>query len=122
MKVKNLDIASLSAALNNEKPTVVKFMNPSCHLCTGLAPVFEIIAKEFFYEFEFANFNVKQFPKVAKVFKIEGVPDLFVVKKNYVKQVPYPSEEFVDSVSGYSKKYIVDYLNQIMLELNNIQD
>lgn len=122
MKISNFDIALLSNALNKDKPTVVKFMNPTCHLCTGLAPIYVDIANEFSSEFEFAKINVRQFPKVAKVFKIEGVPDLFVVKKNYVKQIPYPPDELIDDVSGYSKQYIVDYLYKILAELNDLEE
>lgn len=120
--IKHLDLLSFKQAMNDEKPTVVKFFNPKCHLCVGLAPIFESLCNHYADTYNFAKLNVAKHPKIAKVFKIEGVPELFVVKKDFVYQIPYPDEEETDPKSGYPKIYIIQYLEKMKEVLNSMED
>jgi thioredoxin 1 len=117
----SLDLASFKRIMDNETPTVVKFMNPTCHLCKGLAPIFKDISQQYADVFDFALLNVKQYPKIAKVFELDGVPDLIIVRKNYVKKIPYPQDNEIDPKSGYPKDYIIKHLESIIQEINQME-
>jgi thioredoxin 1 len=117
-EIKHLDLQSFKDAMNDDKPTVVKFFNPTCHLCNGLSPIFNELSNQYCDVFNFAKLNVVKHPRVAKVFKIEGVPELFVIKKDFVNQIPYPDDDNSDPRSGYTKDYIEFHLDKIAEILN----
>lgn len=118
----DLDLSAFRDIMDSKIPTVVKFMNPTCHLCKGLSPIYKEISQEFGNYYDFATLNVRKNPKIAKVFEIDGVPDLVVVMKNYVKKIPYPSDDEIDIKSGYPKQYIVKHLKSIMKEIKQMEE
>jgi thiol-disulfide isomerase/thioredoxin len=99
--------------MGNHRPTVIKFFNPKCYLCDGLRPIYEELSQKYSDVFDFAKLNVVKNIKIAKVFKIDGVPELFVVKKDFVQSIPYPDDDIADPISGYSKDYIIEHLEKI---------
>jgi thioredoxin 1 len=119
--ITNLDLLRFKQIMDSKIPTLVKFINPTCHLCKGLSPIFDEIVDEYEHYFDFAVLNVRKFPKIAKVFELDGVPDLIVVKKNYVKKIPYPKDNEVDPISGYPKDYIIKHLENIIEEIEQME-
>lgn len=109
----HLDVASMKEALNGDVPTVVLFFNPSCYLCDGLRPIIEQLQQTYGNFYNFAKLNVVKHPRVAKVFNIDGVPEIYVIKKNYIFNIPYPDDEEMDVKSGYPKEYLIKHLNEI---------
>lgn len=120
--IKHLDLSSFKQAMNDDRPTVVKFFNPSCHLCNGLSPIYNELCTLYGDHFDFAKLNVAKHPRIAKVFKIQGVPELFVVKKDFVHQIPYPDDDHADPNSGYTKEYIVENLRKIKYLINQMEE
>lgn len=117
IEIKQFDLDLLKKAMNSEKPTLVKFYNPNCYLCNGLKPVLTELQNQYDDNFDFAKVNVLKYPKIAKVFKINGVPELFVIKKDFVQQIPYPSDDDADPVSGYPKEYLISHLDNLIQTL-----
>jgi len=115
--IKHLNLVSFKEIMDSDVPTIVKFTNPSCHLCDGLKPIFDELQNYYSDTFNFANLNVTKYGSIAKVFKIEGVPEIFVLMKDYAKPIPYPDNP--SPISGYSKEYIIMYLNIVTKELAN---
>jgi len=105
MPVKKMKIMSFKKILDSDKPYVIKFTNPECHLCVELKPNFHKIAKEFDHKFVFGNVDAVEEPKLSETFKIDGVPTIFIVSKDSIQEIPYPSSD-----GGYSYKYLKDYL------------
>jgi thioredoxin 1 len=120
--IKHLNVTSFKQMMVNEKPTVIEFFNPSCHLCMGLTPILEQLCQQYGNDFDFAELDVAQHPRVAKTFNIQGVPELFIIKKGFVQQIPYPDDESASEKSGYSKDYIVEHLEKIKQFLNHMED
>lgn len=121
-EIKQLDLESFKQAMASDKPTLVKFYNPNCYLCNGLRPIFNDLQQTYGNTLNFAKLNVVKHPRIAKVFKIEGVPELFIIKKDFIQQIPYPEDEVADPNSGYSKQYIVDYLEKTIDIFNYMND
>jgi len=118
--VSELNLALFRQAMNDTRPTVVKFYNPTCHLCAGLAPIYDSLSTKY-KDFNFAKFNIMQDStarSISKVFKIEGVPEIYVIMKNYVKNIPYPEEDRVSQTSGYPKDYLIEHLDSILNDIN----
>jgi len=118
--VSELNLALFREAMSGTKPTVVKFYNPTCHLCVGLAPIYDSLSAKY-KDFNFAKFDVTQDStarSIAKVFKINGVPEIYVIMKHYVKNIPYPEDDNASDISGYTKDYLVEHLDTILNEIN----
>jgi len=49
---------------------------------------------------------------------VEGVPEIYVIMKNYVKNIPYPEEDRVSQTSGYPKDYLIEHLDSILNDIN----
>ena len=109
--IKHLNLPSFKEMMGRDRPTIVKFFNPTCHLCNGLNPIFE----------QLCQLNVAKHPRVAKVFKIEGVPELFIIKKDFVQQIPYPDDETASEKSGYSKDYLIQHIEKIKELLSQME-
>jgi thiol-disulfide isomerase/thioredoxin len=120
-EIKHLDLLSFKQMMNDERPTVVKFFNPKCHLCVGLSPIYEQLNEQYGDFYDFAKLNTTKHPKIARVFKIEGVPELFVIMKDFVQQIPYPDDDLADPNCGYPKDYIVEHLEKIKELLSHMQ-
>jgi|APGre2960657404_1045060.scaffolds.fasta_scaffold01925_12 thiol-disulfide isomerase/thioredoxin len=119
--IRHLDLPSFKEMMERDKPTIVKFFNPTCHLCNGLNPIFEQLCQQYGESFDFAKLNVAKHPRVAKVFKIEGVPELFIIKKDFVQQIPYPDDETASEKSGYSKDYLIQHIERIKELLSEME-
>ena len=119
--IRHLDLPSFKEMMERDKPTIVKFFNPTCHLCNGLHPIFEQLCQQYGESFDFAKLNVAKHPRVAKVFKIEGVPELFIIKKDFVQQIPYPDDETASEKSGYSKDYLIQHIERIKELLSEME-
>jgi len=91
-----------------DKPLVIKFYNPTCHLCGGLKPVYEQVST-MFDEYEFTNCNANDSRNLFKFFNVSGVPTLYIVGKDFRQEIPYP--ENPDPHSGYSLYDIADFLH-----------
>ena len=104
MPVLNMKLKSFKKVMGSDKPYIVKFTDPSCHLCVSLKPVFHKIAKEMDNKFVFGNVNITENPDLAEMFVDDGVPTIYVIKKDELFEVPYPTD------SGYSYDYLTNYL------------
>jgi len=107
MPVLNMKLKSFKKVMESDKPYVVKFTNPSCHFCVELKPVFHKIAKEMDGRFMFGNVDVVENPDLAEMFIDDGVPTIYVIKKDELFEVPYPTD------SGYSYDYLTNYLTNL---------
>ena len=123
-EIKSLDLIAFREAMNDSRPTVVKFYNPNCHLCVGLRPIFKNLASKYQNDFNFATLDVTNGTnsRIAKVFKIDGVPEIYVIMNGYVKNVQYPSDEIANNVSGYPKDYLIQQLDSILSEIKHIRN
>ena len=54
--ISELNLALFRQAMNDTKPTIVKFYNPTCHLCVGLTPIYEALSAKY-KDFNFAKVN-----------------------------------------------------------------
>lgn len=107
--VKELTIEDFNEITKSDKPYVIKFTSKTCYLCKGLKPIFNKIAEEYKDKFYFGNIDSRSQRKLFELFKIDGVPEIFIVNNQDVFNVPYPSDP--DTVSGYSKEYITQHLD-----------
>lgn len=108
--VKELGYKDFEEITRSKKPYVIKFYNPTCHLCKGLRPIFEQLAEQYKDKFKFGKINSRTEKELFKLFKIDGVPELFIVDGEDLYNIPFP-EEGSDPVSGYSKEYIIQHLD-----------
>ena len=106
--VKEIGLEHFDEITKSDKPYVIKFTSKTCYLCKGLKPIFNQIAEEYKDKFYFGNIDSRAQRKLFQLFKIDGVPELFIINNQEVLNIPYPSEP--DKVSGYTKDYIVKYL------------
>jgi len=93
--------------MNSDKPYVIKFTDPACHLCVELKPVFHKIANEFNDKFIFGNVNIVKNPKLAEIFIDDGVPTIYVFDKENMQEIPFPKE------TGYNYDYLNNYLTNL---------
>lgn len=110
--VKDIKLGDFEEVTNSSKPYVIKFVNPTCYLCKAFGPIFEDLAKEYKDNFKFGSVNVSKERNLSKAFKIDGVPELFIVLKDDVYNIEYPEEP--DPKSGYTKEYVVEYLEAFL--------
>jgi putative thioredoxin len=78
---------------SHEKPVLVDFYATWCGPCQMLKPMLEKLAKE--YDFQLAKIDIDQNPELAKVYGVEGVPDVRIVtqgrfQKGFVGVLPEP--------------------------------
>ena len=69
--VKELSYEDFNEITKSDKPYVIKFTNPTCHLCKALDPIFNDIAEEYNDKFKFGNINSKAQRKLFQLFGIE---------------------------------------------------
>ena len=112
MKIIKLNDSSFGEFVKElKKPLVIKFYNPSCHLCKGIKPLF-IKASYLYDQYDFAEIDASQNKKLSKFFDVSGVPQLYVIHNDKIKTIPYP--ENPDPTSGYSLFDIFDYLDTLI--------
>jgi hypothetical protein len=90
------------------KPIVIKFYNTKCPLCAGIKPIFQQLS-QMYDNYEFAECNAANSNRVFKFFNISGVPSVFILGPNFMKEIPYPQNP--DPHSGYSLYDIADFLD-----------
>ncbi len=64
----------------NDIPVVVDFWAPWCGPCLMMAPQFEEAAKHFPLKVRFAKINSDNYPEIAGMFGIRGIPTLILFK------------------------------------------
>ena len=110
--IKEIGLQDFDEVAKSEKPYIIKFTNSTCHLCKELKPIFEEIAEEFKQNFKFGNVNSKKERQLFNMFKIDGVPEIFIIYNDNIINMSYPDKP--DPKSGYSKQYIIDHLNEFL--------
>ncbi len=64
----------------NEIPVVVDFWAPWCGPCLRMAPQFEEAAKQFPLKARFAKLNSDNYPEIAGMYAIMGIPTMIIFK------------------------------------------
>ncbi|BBB32339.1 thioredoxin 2 [Thermotomaculum hydrothermale] len=64
----------------NDIPVVVDFWAPWCAPCLMMAPQFEEAAKHFPLKVRFAKLNSDNYPEIAGMYGIMGIPTMIVFK------------------------------------------
>jgi thiol-disulfide isomerase/thioredoxin len=113
--VKELAFEDFDEITKSNKPYVIKFTNPTCHLCKALDPIFNKIAEEYSDKFKFGNINSRTERKLFKLFGIDGVPEIFIIDGDDLYHVVYPDDN-PDPKSGYSRDYIIEHLEGYLNE------
>jgi thioredoxin-like negative regulator of GroEL len=101
-----MKLLSFKKILESEKPYIIKFTDPDCHLCVELKPIFHKISKEFGDKFEFGNVTVGDNQELTDLFVSDGVPAIYVIDKKQLHEIPYPSD-------GYGYDYLKNYLTNL---------
>lgn len=110
MKILTINDENFSDVVKDvDLPLVIKFYSPTCHLCTGIKPVYEKVAKMYSDDYVFCEVNTTKSRKLTKFFKIDGVPQIFVVTNDKRTEIPYPEKS--DPETGYSIYDIADFLD-----------
>ena len=112
--VKELGLEDFNEITKSDKPYVIKFTSNTCYLCKALKPIFNEIAEQYKDNFYFGNINSKTQRKLFSLFKIDGVPEIFIISNGNIHNIKYPEKP--DSKSGYSKQYITEYLENFLNE------
>jgi len=107
MSILNMKLKSFKKIIDSDKPYVIKFTDPDCHLCVKLKPVFHRISKEHGDKFLFGNVDVPTNPELADLFIDDGVPTIYVIDKDRLFEIPYPKD------TGYDYDYLSDYLTNL---------
>lgn len=113
--VKELGYEDFEEITKSDKPYVIVFTSPTCHLCKALKPIYEEVADEYSKHFKFGNINSRTQRKLFKLFGIDGVPEMFIVDGDDLFHVVYPDDN-PDPKSGYSKEYIIEHLEGYLNE------
>lgn len=110
MKINKINDNNFSQiAQQFDKPLLIKFYNPSCHLCNGMKPIFREICSTFSDDYEFGVVDTTKSNKLSRFFNITGVPHLFIVSNGDKVEIPYPQNP--DPETGYSFYDIADFLH-----------
>ena len=107
MSILNMKLKSFKKIIESEKPYVIKFTYPNCHLCVQLKPVFHRIAKEHGEKFMFGNVNIRTNPELSDLFVEDGVPTIYIIDKEKLFEIPDPQE------TGYDYDYLNNYLTNL---------
>ena len=107
--IKELGYDDFHEITQSDKPYVITFTNPTCHLCKALKPIVSDIAQQYQDKFKFGNINSRTQRKLFQLFGIDGVPEMFIVNGDDLYHITYPDDD-PDPDSGYSKQYIIDHL------------
>mgnify|MGYP003638611668 CR=1 FL=1 len=101
MELENLTVTNFALkVLGNSTPCVIKFYRNTCFQCTTLKPIVLKLAKK--YEGQLRFFLVhdkKDNAELGKLFKIDGVPSIFLFSRGGRIEVPYPEY-------GFNEKYL----------------
>ena len=79
--------------IKSDKPVLVDFYATWCGPCKMIAPILEEIAEEH-PEYVIAKVNVDEEPELARMFKVQSIPMIALVKNN----------TFLDMSVGYVPK------------------
>ncbi len=76
-----------------QRPVLIDFYAQWCGPCQMLKPLLEKLAQE--YDFTLAKVDIDQQPELAKIFRVEGVPDVKIasqgkVRNGFVGMLPEP--------------------------------
>ena len=112
--VKDIGLEDFDEVTKSSKPYVLKFTSNTCHLCKELRPIFEQVADEYKNNFNFGNVNSRAQRKLFSLFKIDGVPEIFIISNGNIHNIKYPEKP--DPKSGYSKEYIIEHLENFLNE------
>jgi thioredoxin len=80
--------------LDAKGPVIVDFFAEWCGPCRMMAPIFEELGREYKGRLAFCKINVDQFPKVADMFSVQGIPCLIIMK----------DKKEVERIVGYNPK------------------
>jgi thioredoxin-like negative regulator of GroEL len=111
-QIKQITITDFDEVTKSSIPYVVEFMNPTCHLCKALKPIYENIAEEYKDKFKFGIVNTTKERTISKAFKLDGVPEIFIIFEGDVYNIKYPEDP--DPNSGYTRDYIVEHLDSFL--------
>jgi hypothetical protein len=73
-----------------------------------LKPIYEKLPS-MYDNYEFAECSSRDSKRLFKFFDISGVPSIFIVGKDFKKEIPYPTS--ADPETGYSIYDIADFLD-----------
>ncbi len=89
----------------NDIPVVVDFWAPWCGPCLMMAPQFEEAAKHFPLKVRFAKLNSDNYPEIAGMYGIMGIPTMIVFRKG---------KEIARTSGAMSSIQIVNWINSVI--------
>ena len=89
----------------NDIPVVVDFWAPWCAPCLMMAPQFEEAAKHFPLKIRFAKVNSDNYPEIAGMYGIMGIPTMIVFKNG---------KEIARTSGAMSSMQIINWLNSVV--------
>jgi|688.fasta_scaffold85567_2 thioredoxin 1 len=98
------------------KPVVIKFTTSTCPLCKGFRPIFDRASEDYEKAFIFANVNTILQPNLMKFFKVDGVPEVYIVNpkeqdpKKRMHLIPYPDKP--SEKTGFPEDYFRKQLDK----------
>jgi len=97
--------------LNSINPCLVVFKNERCHLCRGLTVILGSLVKKYDGKAKFATVDSLEQEELTNLFGVDGVPTIFLFIDGDAREIPYP--EIPSHLSGYSEKYLIDFLDAV---------
>ena len=81
--------------LKAKGPVIVDFFTDWCGPCKMMEPIFEELSKDYKGRLSFIKVNIDQFPKVADLFGVQGIPCFMIIndKKEVERIVGYTPGE-----------------------------
>lgn len=89
----------------NDIPVVVDFWAPWCGPCLMMAPQFQEAAKHFPLKVRFAKLNSDNYPEIAGMYGIMGIPTMIVFKKG---------KELARVSGAMSAQQIINWINSVI--------